>query len=105
MSAKEISSGSIRRRLPSQEKRTVTFEKRQRVEEAREAYRREHGTAGQKQRKRRQYLLVDGYNVIYAWQDRSSATSPYSETFKDRPISEKAQLQEFANASRKVWCP
>ena len=61
--------GEIRRRLPSQEKRTVTFEKRQRVEEAREAYRREHGTAGQKQRKRRQYLLVDGYNVIYAWQD------------------------------------
>lgn len=61
--------GEIRRKLPSQEKRTVTFEKRQRVEEAREAYRREHGTAGQKQRKRRQYLLVDGYNVIYAWQD------------------------------------
>ena len=61
--------GEIRRRLPSQEKRIVTFEKRQRVEEAREAYRREHGTAGQKQRKRRQYLLVDGYNVIYAWQD------------------------------------
>ena len=54
---------------PPRKSARLLFEKRQRVEEAREAYRREHGTAGQKQRKRRQYLLVDGYNVIYARQD------------------------------------
>ncbi len=61
--------GEIRRRLPSQEKRTVTFEKQQRMQKAREEYQREHGGARQKKQKRKQYLLVDGYNVIYAWED------------------------------------
>jgi predicted RNA-binding protein with PIN domain len=66
--------GEIKRRLPSQEKRTTDYDKKQRVEAARREYQAEHqksvNTIQSKQPK--QFFLVDGYNVIFAWQELSA---------------------------------
>lgn len=60
--------GEIKRRLPAAEKQTVDAARRERIDEARESYRRTHGEKKQPKKKKR-YLLVDGYNVIFAWKE------------------------------------
>jgi predicted RNA-binding protein with PIN domain len=66
--------GEIKRRLPSQEKRTTDYDKKQRVDAARREYQAGHQkTANKAQGKQlKQFFLVDGYNVIFAWQELSA---------------------------------
>ena len=58
--------GEIKRRLPGAEKRVIDADKKDRMQEAREAYQKAHAR-DKKVAIRKKYLLVDGYNVIFAW--------------------------------------
>ena len=60
--------GEIKRRLPGAEKRVIDADKKDRMQEAREAYQKAHAR-DKKVAIRKKYLLVDGYNVIFAWKE------------------------------------
>lgn len=65
--------GEIRRPGEKSSRQTVRYEKQQRIREAREMYDRQHSktenAAAAPAGKKKEYFLVDGYNVIYAWPD------------------------------------
>ncbi len=60
--------GEIKHRLPSQEKRVTDFDREKRQREAKELYEQTH-TKPEKQKDMKKYFLVDGYNVIFAWEE------------------------------------
>ena len=60
--------GEIKRRLPSQEIRVTDYDRQKRQQEAREAYQAAHPKPGKKKAEKK-YFLVDGYNVIFAWEE------------------------------------
>ena len=60
--------GEIKRRLPGAEKRVIDADKKDRMQEARESYQKAHAR-DKKVAIRKKYLLVDGYNVIFAWKE------------------------------------
>lgn len=60
--------GDKKRRLPSQEKKIRDYDKQEHIRDAREAYESTHRKARvEKESKEKNYLLVDGYNIIHAW--------------------------------------
>lgn len=68
--------GEIRRPGAQEQKQTVCYEKEQRIAAAREEYMGQHqkkwGLSQESRNaagKKKEYFLVDGYNVIYAWPD------------------------------------
>lgn len=67
--------GEIKHRLPSQEKRVTDYDKQNRIKEAREQYEANHAAAvdaktqAKSAKKEKKYFLVDGYNVIFAWEE------------------------------------
>jgi predicted RNA-binding protein with PIN domain len=62
--------GEIRRRLPSQEKQSRSYDKQQRIASARQAYLDAHEKEEKtRPKEQKRFLLVDGYNVIFAWQE------------------------------------
>lgn len=54
--------------MPGAEKRVIDADKKDRMQEAREAYQKAHAR-DKKVAIRKKYLLVDGYNVIFAWKE------------------------------------
>lgn len=60
--------GEIKRRLPSQEIRITDYDRQKRQQEARENYLAAHPKP-EKKKKENKYFLVDGYNVIFAWEE------------------------------------
>ena len=60
--------GEIKRRLPSQDIRVTDYDRQKRQQEAREAYQAAHPKPGKKKAEKK-YFLVDGYNVIFAWEE------------------------------------
>lgn len=60
--------GEIKRRLPEQKTCVIDYDKEKRLKEAREQYQSSHAT-GKKPKTETQYFLVDGYNVIFAWEE------------------------------------
>ncbi|MDD6192619.1 MAG: TetM/TetW/TetO/TetS family tetracycline resistance ribosomal protection protein [Lachnospiraceae bacterium] len=60
--------GEIKRRLPSQEIQVTDFDRERRIQEAREEYRSNH-TTPEKKKNIKKYFLVDGYNIIFSWDE------------------------------------
>ena len=60
--------GEIKRRLPSQEIRVTDYDRQRRQQKARESYLAAHAKTGEKKQEKK-YFLVDGYNVIFAWEE------------------------------------
>lgn len=60
--------GEIKRRLPSQDIRVTDYDRQKHQQEAREAYQAAHPKPGKKKAEKK-YFLVDGYNVIFAWEE------------------------------------
>lgn len=60
--------GEIKRRLPSQEIRVTDFDREKRQREAKDLYLQTHTKPMQKKEPKK-YFLVDGYNVIFAWDE------------------------------------
>lgn len=60
--------GEIKRRLPSQDIRVTDYDRRKRQQQAKEAYFTSHPKP-EKKRVEKKYFLVDGYNVIFAWEE------------------------------------
>lgn len=60
--------GEIKRRLPSQEIRVTDYDRQRRQQEARESYQAAHAKP-EKRKQEKKYFLVDGYNVIFAWEE------------------------------------
>lgn len=60
--------GEIKRRLPSQEIRVSDYDREKKLREAREAYRENH-TVKTEPAEQKKYFLVDGYNIIFAWEE------------------------------------
>lgn len=60
--------GEIKRRLPAAEKRVIDAERKERIQDARETYQKTHNKE-RAEKPKKKYLLVDGYNVIFAWKE------------------------------------
>ncbi len=60
--------GEIKRYLPGAQKQVTDFDRQRRIEQARQEYQEQHNKSSVVA-ENRQYFLVDGYNVIFAWEE------------------------------------
>ncbi|SEI87398.1 small GTP-binding protein domain-containing protein [Lachnospiraceae bacterium A10] len=90
--------GEIRRPLPAS--KTEVFADQSRVEEAREEYLKSHpGVAAKNERKkaviRKKYVLVDGYNVIFAWENLKDLSRTNLESARTKLMDILCNYQGF----------
>ncbi len=90
--------GEIRRPLPRDGVRVIT--KQENITRAREEYLAAHGNRTGKAvpAKKKKYVLVDGYNVIFAWKDLTVLANNNLDSARDALIDILADYQGFTGA-------
>ncbi len=84
--------GPVKHRLPSQEIRIQSYD---RQTQAKEEYMKNHKNTSTRKKERRKYLLVDGYNVIFAWPELAELSRDNLDSARGRLMDLMCNYQGF----------
>ncbi len=88
--------GNLTTRVPSQEIRVRDYDREKRMKEARESYEMSHERP-KKIKQEKKYFLVDGYNVIFAWQDLNEIAQVNLDGARGKLMDIMCNFQGFIN--------
>lgn len=86
--------GEIKRRLPSQEIRVSDYDREKNIQEARESYQKNHAVKKEREEQKK-FFLVDGYNIIFAWEELNRIAQENLEGARGRLLDIMSNFQGY----------